>query len=341
MDWLDGYFENKPVLESTLDVAGVISLTDVWNAGGVRWDGTDLIDENETIISNVLQAATIAALPAASTKAGKFYAVDNPGNNTKGLPAVVYSLSSKWQFTGGDALIAEDCSATKVTSPAATFTSATATSINGGTDIRLTSAGAHGLTSAGAVGSKIYVSAGTNWTPGLYTIKTIAVDTSGLVIDLEESFVSGMGTPTIALAGSPFVIERIKLPPLSDTGKSLLRAVIDYTHAATDAITVTVELVASGGAPGSGFSVYTPAAQTTNAPIIHFNTGFFNFGATNVQHSLFAISDDDGMGTLNGGAIATTGAVQTNVTTDLILTGQVTLAGDSVKIQNFSARVTL
>ena len=88
MDWLDGYFENKPVLESTLDVAGVISLTDVWNAGGVRYDGTDLIDENAAIISNVLQAATIAALPAASTKAGTVYIDSGQSSAIRASPPV-------------------------------------------------------------------------------------------------------------------------------------------------------------------------------------------------------------------------------------------------------------
>lgn len=321
-----------------------VTLTDVWNAGGVRWDGTDLIDENAAIISNVLQSATIAALPAASTKAGKIYIVDNPGNNTKGLPATVYSLSSKWQFTGGDALIAEDCPDAMYTVPAATWDdtpSFTFTSVASGAQTKVTSGGGvHGLTTAAQItagDSYIYVSGGTNWTVGWYKITVVDSTTA---VTINHPYSASFGQPTFGMPGDTLIALRLKLPPLSSTGKALLRRVVDHTHAGIDSTAITVEHVASGGAAGSGYSILAPTAETTNAPIVSGICGFFNKGATNVQRTLYATGDADGWGSLNTGVIAA-GAVQTNVATDIISTVNIAAAGDSVKICNYGLRVTL
>lgn len=346
MDWLDGYFENKPILESTLDVAGVISLTDVWNAGGVRWDGTDLIDENAAIISNVLQAATIAALPEASTKAGKVYIVDNPGNNTKGLPATIYSLSSKWQFTGGDALIAEDCPEAMYTVPAATWDdtpSFTFTSVASGAQTKITSGGGvHSLTTAKQItagDSYIYVASGTNWTAGWYKITVVDSTTA---VTINHPYNASFGQPTFGLPGDTLIPLRLKLPPLSSTGKALLRRTVKHVKvAAGNSIQLTLEHVASGGAAGSGTLLYNPGADVTNAgAIISGVYGFFNKAATDVQKTVYAITDSDGWGS-NGSGDTQDGGVQTNVATDIIATIIIGVAGDSVAMKNYGLRVTL
>lgn len=73
---------------------GGITLTDVWNAGGVRWNDTDLIDENSVVVSDLLTAATYQSLPAASTKSGRIYIVTTP------TPAAYYSNGTTWYQIG-------------------------------------------------------------------------------------------------------------------------------------------------------------------------------------------------------------------------------------------------
>lgn len=343
MDWLDGYFENKKILENTLTVSG-ITLTDVWNAGGVRWDGTDLIDENAAIISNVLNAATVAALPSAATVDGKVYVVDNPAGNTGGFPVDCFSLDSKWQFVGGDALIAAECPDMMYTAPAATWDdtpSFTMATVAAGAQTKITSGGgAHGLTTAAQItagDSSIYVSGGTNWTVGWYKI-TVVDSTTALTID--HPYSASLGQPTFGFPGSTLVAKRIALPPMSSTGSAIMRLVVDHTHAVADSTQFALQHVATGGAAGSGYNVWIPAAETTNAPIISGIYGFFNKGATNAQRTLFATGDADGLGSVNAGAIAT-GAVQTSSGSDLIQTVNITTAGDSIKICNYNLRATL
>jgi len=74
---------------------GGIALADVWTAGGVRWDGTDLIDENAAVISGTLTVTNYSDLPTASTKNGKTYIVTAP------TPAAYYSNGTSWYQIGG------------------------------------------------------------------------------------------------------------------------------------------------------------------------------------------------------------------------------------------------
>ena len=204
----------------------------------VSWDGTDLLNDTGVSISAPLAVATYADLPAAATVTDKAYLVRNIGPNG----TYFHSNGVDWGPVNGSALLYTSTSfMSTVICPAATFTAATATTLNAGTDIRLTSAGAHGLTSAIAVGKKIYVSAGTNWTIGFYTIKTIAVDTSGLVIDLEEDWVASMGVPTIALAGTDFPILSKTIPVLrATTSLQFLADILSDTATASNRITKLV-----------------------------------------------------------------------------------------------------
>lgn len=218
---------------------GGLSADDLRTIGFVEANASNQLVKNGVVISGTPVVANQAALPDVSTYSGFTYRVAN-----QGLYGIDYqSNGTVWSPVGGSALLHMDTSfmAGTITCPAATFTSATATSINSGTDIRLTSAGAHGLTSALAVGKKIYVSAGTNWTVGFYTIKTIAVDTSGLVIDLEEPFVASMGVPTIALAGTDIPILSKTIPVLrAKTSLHFNADVLSDTVTASNRITKMV-----------------------------------------------------------------------------------------------------
>src|SRR5690349_6455212 len=87
-NWVDGYFANSgwlgipkvvvdgsgtptgslTYLGQTIPVSG-ITLTDVWNAGGVRFDGVNFIDENAVVISGnpaVADQTALLALNAAT-----------------------------------------------------------------------------------------------------------------------------------------------------------------------------------------------------------------------------------------------------------------------------------
>jgi len=171
---------------------------------------------NNAIRSGTQVAATVSALPAAASNIGNMYLVTEVGTHGTLYFASNKTGTAEWLPLNGIATIYALGSPISAIAPASTFTASTATSINSGTDIRLTSAGAHGLTSAVAVGKKIYVSAGTNWTAGFYTIKTIAVDTTGTVIDLEEPWVASMGSPTIVLADNTteMPVIAVSIPPM-------------------------------------------------------------------------------------------------------------------------------
>lgn len=301
----------------------------------------DIVNGSGTVISGELTATTVAAMPAASTISGKTYVVTNPGNNTNPIPWAVRSNGTRLDIVGGDAEIINEVPMRTITCPAATFTSATATSINSGTDIRLTSAGAHGLVSATNVGMKIYVSGGTNWPVGFYTIKTIATDTTGLVIDLEEPFVSGMGVPTISLVTTEIPGFVWHLPPMSTRGGASVEFTADDNPlgASTASKTVKVRHTTLGGAANSGTALWSNA-ETTNAPIQRALIGFQNNGSVSVQEGFHHVGSTSGVGNVNSG-VTVTGAIDTSSSTDMMVTVTLASAGDSVTIKRLKGRCTI
>lgn len=95
----------------------------------------------------------------------------------------------------------------RVTQPAATFLASVATD-NGSGFVQITSVGVHGLTAGNAVGAFIYVSAGTGWTPGYYSITAVP---NTLSFDLNLAF-AAQDSPTISLVGSVISIAGITIP---------------------------------------------------------------------------------------------------------------------------------
>lgn len=94
-------------------------------------------------------------------------------------------------------------------SVAATFTSVTYA--NNGGRVQFSSAGVHGLTTSPAVGSRVYVSwSGGTGTNGFYDVYSVDTTTT-FTISLTHA--AGLGTPTVALAGTAVTLtETVTLP---------------------------------------------------------------------------------------------------------------------------------
>lgn len=188
--------------------------------GSLWWIApTNATGYKRVLRSPPIYCATSSDLPSASTfKNGRAYQAnlgpegcDMRSDGTGWVPAqnsVIYRNNTR----------------VAVVSPASTFTSATPSSAASGADTLLTSAGAHGLTTAACITAGdcyIYVSAGTGWAVGLHKITAIAVDTTGTTIQIDTPYDAGFGTPTIAIisSGIDLVTHTITLPRLRATSK--------------------------------------------------------------------------------------------------------------------------
>lgn len=197
--------------------------------------------------------------------------------------------------------------ATKLIEPAATFTSTTPTDGGSGT-IVLTSAGAHGLTAARAVGASIYISAGTGWTVGFYPITAIDLDTTGVAVTITGTFDVGMGSPTIALENTEVIMSTVDIPIL--TNNSMFEYEVSWGYSNSSS-TKTLRSRFNGNQIQST-SPTTTASYSTRKIIA-------NRGATNSQIITTAVSD----GSL-GASTATypTLSVDTSIATALTFTAQ-------------------
>lgn len=95
--------------------------------------------------------------------------------------------------------------------PAATFV--TLTYNNNAGNVRLASAGAHGLTAAIAVGASVYVTWATGTgVNGLYEVTALDADTTGVAITIDLPYVLGLGTPTVAVANTEVTLASVTVP---------------------------------------------------------------------------------------------------------------------------------
>lgn len=205
--------------------------------------------------------------------------------------------------------------------PAATFTAVTPTDGGGGTII-LTSAGAHGLTAARAVGSAIYISGGTGWTAGFYPVTAVPVDTTGTTITVTGAFDGGMGAPTIALANTEVTLATVDIPALLADSMFEYEASYGYTNSAS-AKTLRSRLagnqITSGGP--------TTTASFSLRKIIA------NRGATNSQLVTTALADGS-LGSTT--AVYGTLSVDTSVVTQLTFTAQPAVANEVVRLERYN-----
>jgi len=303
------------------------------------WNGTDLVDSNDVVISNPLTYATCEDKGTPATFSGKTAIVVNPGDNADGLPNSIYCNGSKWQYMG-EGRIAQGCPMLKVTAPAATFIG-TYTLANSSGNTSVTGAGAHGLTTAVSVSTTnpvyVRVLSGTNWTPGLY--KLISITDAGSQLTIDHPYSASLGQPTFALVGASVEIIRLKIPSLSVTGGAKLVATFDHTAVATASRTVEVRHTTNGGAVDSGTTLFS-LAETTNAPISKGEWGFRNRAATNVNRKLHSSGDVDGWGSVNTGSSGE-GAIETNVVTNIVMSVIFAAANDSVNLETYALYNTL
>jgi hypothetical protein len=113
---------------------------------------------------------------------------------------VEYSIGAQPQLRSFPALVIGNLEPVSLVEPAATFV--TLTYDNNAGDVRLNSAGAHGLTAAVAVGEDVYVT----WTggtadTGFYEVTALDVDTTGTAVSIDLPYISSTVTITIAAPG--------------------------------------------------------------------------------------------------------------------------------------------
>jgi len=113
---------------------------------------------------------------------------------------VEYSIGTQPQLRSFPALVIGNLDPVSLVEPASTFV--TLTYDNNAGDVRLNSAGAHGLTAAVAVGEDVYVT----WTggtadTGFYEVTALDVDTTGTAVSIDLPYISSTVTITIAAPG--------------------------------------------------------------------------------------------------------------------------------------------
>ena len=124
---------------------------------------------------------------------------------------IEYSIGTQPQLRSFPALVIGNLEPISLVQPAATFVTLTYDSNAG--NVRLNSAGAHGLTAAVAVGEDIYVT----WTSGtgvngFYEITALDADTTGVAITIDLAYVTGLGTPTVAVANTEVTLASVTVP---------------------------------------------------------------------------------------------------------------------------------
>lgn len=260
------------------------------------------------LVSEALYISTRASVPSVSSYPGIRVFIADEGYG--GMEYV--SDGTYWRLcpTGEAILHRDGVQGTIAIQPAATFTSATPSSAAAGADTLLTSAGVHGLTSAVAVGASIYISAGTGWTVGWHAITAIAVDTTGVTIQIDTPYNAGFGTPTISLVGTELTLKSVTVPVMTPTGALEIDTAFGYTSNASDKVP-KIQLNTT--------AFYAPAA-TTNVCARPTPLVIRNRGATNSQVGSFASANAAGNGT--NGTAPPTGTVDTSVSTTLKWTAQ-------------------
>lgn len=219
--------------------------------------------------------------------------------------------------------------------PAATFTSTTPTDGGSGT-IVLTSAGAHGLTAAQAVtpgNVKIYISAGTGWTPGFYPITALDLDTTGVAITITGTFNAGMGSPTIALANTEVAVATITIPPL--LSDSMIRAHVTQSGTDTSGTAKTVRVRFGTSTMASSTAFY--GTGLTTSPYSSRTVYIQNRGATNSQ--VGGVSASLAAGDGNTTSAPATATVDTTVNTYLHITFQPAAANIVMNLSRYIVEV--
>jgi hypothetical protein len=124
---------------------------------------------------------------------------------------VEYSIDAQPKLRSFPALVLGSLTPVSLVQPDATFTTLTYADDAG--DVQLVSAGAHGLTTAVAVGNSVYVTWATGTgVDGFYEVKALDADTTGVEITIDLPYVVGLGTPTVAVANTVVTLASVIVP---------------------------------------------------------------------------------------------------------------------------------
>ncbi len=147
---------------------------------------------------------------------------------------VEYDVAVQPKLRSFPALVIGSVTPVSIVQPAATFITLTYET-NAGL-VRLVSAGAHGLTAAVAVGASVYLTWATGTgVNGFYTVTALDTDTTGLKITINLPFVSGLGTPTVAVANTAVTLASVTVPgsSMGVGGIMFIEALFSMTNNAT------------------------------------------------------------------------------------------------------------
>jgi hypothetical protein len=147
---------------------------------------------------------------------------------------VEYDVGASPQLRSFPPLVIGSLAPVSLVQPAATFTTLTYNTNAG--KVRLVSAGAHGLTAAVAVGEDIYVTWATGTgVNGFYEVTALDADTTGVAITIDLTYVTGLGTPTVAVANTAVTVASVTVPgwAMGTGGGMEIDALFSLTNNAT------------------------------------------------------------------------------------------------------------
>ncbi len=278
---------------------------------GIRTDiDGNLVDESGTVISGI-DKGTYSAMAALSpiTNDGNYFHVTNYGVNGIPMRYQASSIQNEW-IPDGIQAVSDKIHELYLVFPE---TNASAVANNGSGKCRVTITG-HLLTAGvclpvlattGYDKVRLAVTAGTNWTPGQYTI--LAVPDANTV-DIDYPYTAGLGTPTIPPKGNSVIIDAftVLLPPLGKRTEVRVRARALYTAA-----TISRQVKMYLNTIRFGQAIFNSTGNITGI----INQGFENRGVTNAQRNIFNLNMlDDSNQSANAPLDL---AVQTNVQTTL------------------------
>lgn len=129
------------------------------------------------------------------------YPVDRTIRIVSGVNSTVqYDVGASPSLNGFPALVIQSLEPVSLVEPAATFVTLTYDDDSG--NVRLNSAGAHGLTAAVAVGNDAYITwTGGTGVTGFYEITALDSDTTGTAVTIDLPYIDSTVTITIAAPG--------------------------------------------------------------------------------------------------------------------------------------------
>jgi hypothetical protein len=238
---------------------------------------------------------------------------------------IEYSIGTQPQLRSFPALVLGNLAPVSLVQPAATFTTLTYADDSG--SVQLVSAGAHGLTAAVAVGEDIYVTWATGTgVNGFYEVTALDADTTGVAITIDLPYVTGLGTPTVAVANTEVTVATVTVPgwAMGTGGGMEIDALFSLTNNAT--------VKTLGMTYGGGVLLAAAAANSASACVqkLMCNRG----GAQVVSNSASAV----GHGLSTGANVFLT--VDTTVDQTFAITVKPATANNLMRLESYKLHIS-